>query len=176
MTTSSSLRNRSRPDHDRAVAHRAPAAVRSDPADGGAASRDGGGRPDAGQGLVGAVAGVIVFLAFLLFAVHLVISLHATSTVTSSAYDAARAVAAADIDHRDPAAVAAAQRQAELDVRANLGDYAEQVAPFDWSGTDGDVVRLRIRADNPSFLIYATGGLGLDTIDRTVTVRVERVR
>ena len=119
---------------------------------------------------------MIVVLAFLLFAVHLVISLHATSIVTSSAYDAARAVATADIDHDDPAAVATAQRQAERDMRANLGDHAEQVAPFDWSGTDGDVVRLRIRADNPSFLIYATGGLGLDTIDRTVTVRVERVR
>lgn len=125
---------------------------------------------------MGAVAGVIVFLAFLLFAVHLVISLYATTTVTSSAYDAARAVASADIDHDDPAAIAAAQRQAELDMRANLGDYAERVEPFDWSGTDGDVVRLRIRADNPSFLIYATGGLGYDTIDRTVSVRVERVR
>jgi hypothetical protein len=96
--------------------------------------------------------------------------------VTTSAYDAARAVAAADIDHGDPAAVAAAQRQAERDMRANLGEYADRVEPFDWSGTDADVVRLRIRADNPSFLIYATGGLGYDTIDRTVTVRVERVR
>ena len=156
--------------------HRAPAPRRPDLAAVGTTRRDGGGRPDAGQGLVGAVAGVVVFLAFLLFAVHLVISLYATSTVTSNAYDAARAVAAADIDHGDAAAVAAAQRQAELDVRANLGDYAERVEPFDWSGTDGDVVRLRIRADNPSFLIYATGGLGLDAIDRTVTVRVERVR
>jgi hypothetical protein len=153
------------PDAGRCVAHRRRIA-----------RHDGLREDEAGQGLVGAVAGVIVFLAFLLLAVHLVISLYATTTVTSSAYDAARAVAAADIDHADPAAVAAAQRQAERDARANLGGYAERVEPFDWSGTDADVVRLRIRADNPSFLIYATGGLGLDVIDRTVTVRVERVR
>jgi hypothetical protein len=119
---------------------------------------------------------VIVFLAFMLFAVHLVISLYATTVVTDSAYEAARAVAAADVDHGDPAAVAAAQARAEEDMRANLGGYAERVEPLDWSGTDADVVRLRVRADNPSFLIYATGGLGYDTIDRTVSVRVERVR
>jgi hypothetical protein len=119
---------------------------------------------------------VIVFLAFLLFAVHLVISLYATTVVTDSAYEAARAVASADVDHGDPGAVAAAQEQAEADMRANLGDYAERVEPLDWSGTDADVVQLRVRAENPSFLIFAAGALGVETIDRTVSVRVERVR
>jgi hypothetical protein len=33
---------------------------------------------------------------------------------------------------------------------------------------------LRIRADNPDFLIFGSGGLGFDTIDRTVEVRVEQ--
>lgn len=131
---------------------------------------------DDGQSLLGAVAGVAVFLGFLFFAVHLVVSLYATSSVTAHAYDAARRVAAADVDHDDPAAVRAAQRRAEADVRATLGRYAERVEPFDWSGTTGDVVRLRVRADNPSFLVFADGLLGVEEIDRTVTVRVERVR
>lgn len=133
-------------------------------------------RREEGQSLISAVAGVAVFLGFLFFAVHLVVSLYATSSVTGHAYDAARRVAAADIDHSDPAAVAAAQRRAEADVRASLGEYAERIEPFDWSGTDADVVRLRVRADNPSFLVFADGLLGVEEIDRTVTVRVERAR
>ena len=136
----------------------------------------GPGAGERGQSLTGAVAGVAVFLGFLLFAVHLTINLYANSTVTAHAFDAARAVAAADIDHGDPAAVAAAQRRAEADVRATLGSYSERMEPFDWSGTDADVVRLRLRVDNPSFLIFSSAGLGVETIDRSVTVRVERVR
>jgi hypothetical protein len=131
---------------------------------------------EGGQSLISAVAGVAVFLGFLFFAVHLVVSLYATSSVTGHAYDAARRVAAADIDHADAGAVAAAQRRAEADVRASLGRYADRLEPFDWSGTDADVVRLRVRADNPSFLVFADGLLGVEEIDRTVTVRVERAR
>lgn len=117
-----------------------------------------------------------VFLGFLFFAVHLVVSLYATSSVTGHAYDAARRVAAADIDHADPGARASAQRRAEADVRASLGSYADHLAPFDWSGTSADAVRLRVRAENPSFLVFADGWLGVEEIDRTVTVRVEQVR
>lgn len=129
-----------------------------------------------GQSTIGAAAGVAAFLGLLFFAVHLVVGLYATSTVTAQAYDAARRVAAADIDHGDPGAVAAAQRRAEADVRASLGRYAERVEPFDWTGTTDDVVRLRVRAETPSFLLGAGGVLGTEQIDRTVTVRVERVR
>lgn len=125
---------------------------------------------------MGAVAGVAVFLGFLFLAVHVVVGLFATTAVTGHAYDAARRVASADIDRSDPAAVAAAQRRAEADVRASLGRHAARVEPFDWSGTDADVVRLRVRATNPSFLVFADGLLGVEEIDRTVTVRVERVR
>ncbi|HYI61910.1 MAG TPA: hypothetical protein VEW93_08920 [Acidimicrobiales bacterium] len=134
------------------------------------------GGPRDGQSLIGTVAGVAVFLAFLFLAVHLVVSLYATSAVTGHAYDAARRVAAAEIDHADPSAVAGAQRRAEADVRASLGRYAARLEPFDWTGTTGDVVRLRVRAENPSFLVAADGLLGVEEIDRTVTVRVERVR
>lgn len=133
-------------------------------------------RAETGQSLVGSVASIAVFLGFLFFAVHLVISLYATSTVTGHAFDAARRVASADIDHSDPAAVAQAQARAEADVRASLGRYSERMESFDWSGTTEDVVRLRVRAQNPSFLVFATRGIGVEQIDRTVTVRVERVR
>ncbi|WCO65603.1 hypothetical protein PO878_13950 [Iamia majanohamensis] len=129
-----------------------------------------------GQSLVSSVAAVAVFLAFLFFAVHLVISLYATSTVTGQAYDAARRVAASDIDHDDPGAVAAAQRRAEADLRGSLGGYADRVESLDWSGSTGDVVSLRVQAQNPSFLVFATAPLGVEDIDRTVEVRVERVR
>lgn len=132
--------------------------------------------PEGGQSLVSSVAAVAVFLGFLLFAVHLTINLYAKSTVTSHAYDAARRVARADIDHDDPGAVGRAQSLAEGDARASLGDYAERIEAFDWSGTDADVVRLRLKVRNPSFLIFGGSALGVETIDRTVTVRVERVR
>lgn len=135
-----------------------------------------GPRRDEGQSLVGALAGVGVFLGFLFFAVHLVVGLHATSVVTAHAYDAARRVAAADIDHADPLAVTTAQRRAEADVRAALGRYSSRVEPFDWSGTDAEAIRLRVRAESPSFLVLVDGVLGVEEIDRTVTVRVERVR
>lgn len=132
--------------------------------------------PGAGQSLVGSLAAVAVFLGFLFFAVHLVISLYATSSVTGQAYDAARRVAASDIDHDDPGAVAAAQRRAEADLRGSLGDYSERIESLDWSGSTADVVRLRVRAQNPSFLVFATAPLGVEQIDRTVQVRVEEVR
>lgn len=122
------------------------------------------------------MAGVVVFLGFLFFAVHLCVNLYARSTVTANAFDAARSVAAADIDHADGGVVAAAQARAEADVRATLGRYAERIRTFDWSGTTADVVRLHIVVDNPSFLIFSGDLVGVETVDRTVTVRVEKVR
>lgn len=135
-----------------------------------------GARGDAGQSLIGTAAGIAVFLAFLMFAVHLAVNLYAGSTVTAHAYDAATHVAGADIDHGDPGAVAAAQARAERDLRTALGGYASRIRRLDWSGTTDDVVQLRIVVDNPSFLVFTDVGLGVETIDKTVRVRVERVR
>ena len=56
----------------------------------------------AGTGLISTIAGVTVFLAFLLFAVQLLMNLHATSAVTDAAWDGARHVAGARVDHGDP--------------------------------------------------------------------------
>lgn len=138
--------------------------------------RSGADAGERGQSSIGAIAGTTVVLAFLFVCVHLIVGLYATSTVTAEAYDAARRVASADIDHGDPVARARAQSTAESDARRSLGPFRERVQPFDWTGTDDDVVRLRVRAESPSLLAFGAGPLGVEHIDRTVTVRVERVR
>jgi hypothetical protein len=116
--------------------------------------------------LIGTVAGVAVFLAFLLLAVQLLFNLYATSAVTAAAYDAARMVAGAD---RPDVA------RAEDHARRVLGRYADRVR-FRWS-VDDDVVALRVTARHTSFLLPALGGaVGMDEIDRTIRVRVERPR
>lgn len=118
----------------------------------------------------------MVFLVFLLFAVQLLIGLYGRSVVTSTAYDGARAVAGARVDHDDPAAVTAAQATAVDRMRQQLGEVGSR-ATFDWSGTDADTVVLRVEADNPRFSIPGfTGPLLTDHIDRTVHARIERVR
>lgn len=125
-----------------------------------------------GSGVVSTVAGVTVFLAFLLFAVQLLTNLYATSVVTGAAYDGARTVAEAAGDGEG----GVARSEAEDHMRSLLGRYGERVS-FDWRGTDGDVVRLRVTAENPTFLLRALGGrLPFTEIDRTVVVRVERLR
>jgi len=133
-------------------------------------------QPDRGAGLIGIIAGVSVFLAFLLFAVQLLINLYATSSVTDAAWDGAREVAGARIDHHDPSTLAAAETQAEVRMRAELGRFAQRVV-FDWTGTDAASVSVRVRGTTPRFgLPGLSGPLGFDTIDRTVLVRVEVLR
>jgi hypothetical protein len=130
---------------------------------------------DAGTGLISSVAGIVVFLAFLFFAVQLLYNLYATSVVTATAYDSARDVAARNVDHDDPAAVRSAQRQAERELHQRLGRYADRV-DVDWSASDATTVRLHVSARNPDLLFHSAGLLGFDRIDRTVTVRIEQVR
>jgi hypothetical protein len=102
--------------------------------------------------------------------VRLLFNLYATSVVTSVAYDAARSVA---IESAQPAT------QQDLDAaitraRTQLGGYRDR-ATFQWDLSDPEVVRLRIRAVNPRMLAPPLDQLvGMDVIDRTVTVRVER--
>jgi hypothetical protein len=113
----------------------------------------------------------VVFLALLLFAVQVLYNLYATSVVTSVAFDAARKVAAAAAAEAGEGAVGSAEAEA----RQALGRYGERVT-FEWA-VDGDAVALRVRADNPSFLLPAQAGpVAFGDIDRTVRVRVERFR
>jgi hypothetical protein len=133
------------------------------------------GRPDAGcpergAGLIGTIAGVSVFLAFLLFAVQLLVNLYSATVVTSAAYDAARTLATTEGQPPSVADVA----NAESFGRSLLGGRGDE-ADFQWDLSDPAVVSLRIRVDSPRFLFSAIdGALGFDSIDRTVNVRVEQ--
>jgi hypothetical protein len=123
-----------------------------------------------GTGLVGSVAGLVVFLAFVLFAVQLLVNLYATSAVTSATYDAARTVAASG----DPSATAV-QAAAEVRARDALGEYGQAIS-FSWA-VDSTTVRLHVHATNPRFVLPVVGGaFPFATVDRTVVVRVEALR
>jgi hypothetical protein len=112
-----------------------------------------------------------VFFALLLVAVQLLFNLYATTVVTAVAFDAARVVAG-----RDGPDASARQSVAEGSARRLLGRYGRRVS-FDWQQSDDDTVVLRVRADNPSFVVRSWArSLGFDHIDRTVRVRVERLR
>lgn len=131
---------------------------------------------DRGAGLIGAMAGITVFLAFLLFAVQLLMNLHTTSMVSSAAYEAARVAAGASVERSDSASVVAGRQRGEQRARTLLGRYGEQVQ-FDWSASTPDMVVLRARASSPRFTLPGLPArLGFDDIDRTVRVRVEDLR
>lgn len=130
---------------------------------------------DDGVGLIGTIAGLLVFLALLLFAVQILIGLYTRTVVTDAAHEGARWVAGARVDHRDPTAVASARRDAEAKVRSLLGRFGDGVV-LDWSDSTADTVALRIRARPPGFLWSALRGPGAALVERTVHVRVEAVR
>mgnify|MGYP005813844175 CR=1 FL=1 len=133
-------------------------------------------RFDDGTGLLALSAGVLVFLAFLLFAMQLLIGLHARTSVTTAAFDGARMVATAPIDHSDPGQVRTAQVRAEQRVRSLLGRMGTQ-ATIDWSGSTGDAIAVRVRVAPPRFLLPGLSSVaGTRTIDQTARVRVEQVR
>ncbi|HEX7132348.1 MAG TPA: hypothetical protein VF228_07215 [Iamia sp.] len=125
-----------------------------------------------GQSLITSAAAIAVFLGFLMFAVHICVNLYANTTVTASAYDAARRVARAEVADGDRRAAAT---RAEADLKENLGRYSSRIRDIDWRITD-DVVELHIVVENPSFLIFTDADVGVGEIDKTVRVRVERVR
>jgi hypothetical protein len=123
-----------------------------------------------GAGLLATVAGVVVFIAFLLFAVQLLFGLYATSTVNAVANDAATRAAAADAP---PLAVIEGQ------ARESLGQVGD-TASFGWSVDDADrdgepdTVVLQVVARPPRFIPPSIGGaIGVDEVRRTVRVRLE---
>ena len=132
-------------------------------------------RGQEGAGLIGSLAGLLVFLAFLLFAVQTLVALHTRSVVTDAAFEGARSVAGARVDHSDPASVTAAQADATGLVRRLLGRFGDRVE-IDWSGTTAESISLTVRARPPGFLWTALRGPGAALIDRTVHVRVEEMQ
>jgi len=129
-------------------------------------------RGERGTGLLATSVAVLVFLVFLLFAVQVVLRLSATSTADAALHDAARRVAAVEVDHDDPRAVAAATRSAEAQLRDLLGPMG-RTAEIGWE-VDRERVRLHLVADAPGVLPAGLADTaGLRRIDRTVVVQVE---
>jgi hypothetical protein len=131
------------------------------------------GSREAGAGLLSTVAGVVVFLVFLLFAVQLLFGLYASSTVNAVANDAAVRAASADAP---PLEVIEAQ------ARETLGEVGES-ADFRWATDDvdrdgdADTVVLEVVTRPPRFIPRSVGGsIGLDEVRRTVRVRLEEVQ
>jgi len=123
---------------------------------------------DRGAGLLATLIGVMVFLVLLLVAVQVLYNLYATSAVTAATYDGAR-IAAGYAAAGDPRAHEAAAAH----VKDILGAYGDRVE-LTWIET-AEVESLTVRASNPSFLPRGLRGpLGLDHIERTVRVRIER--
>ena len=133
-------------------------------------------RPERGSGLVASLAGLLVVLVLLLFAIESLVGLYARSMLTAAAHDGARAVAT---DERvrggqrapEPGVVAPAEQQ----VRSLLGEVGD-TAELTWS-IEADEVVLRARARRPSFVPDAwRPGDDPGWIERTVRVRIERLR
>ncbi len=128
---------------------------------------------DRGAGLLSTVAGVVVFLMFLLFAVQLLFGLYSASTVNAVANDAAVRAASSGAP---PLAVI------EAEARRSLGEVGSS-ASFRWGVDDADgdgaadTVVLEVVADPPRFVPRSLGGaVGLEEIRRTVRVRSEEAQ
>lgn len=129
---------------------------------------------DRGSGLLGTVAGFLVFLLLMFAATQVLFDLYATSMVTSAAHDAARVVAGFDnADDRCGATVIG-----DRVFRDALGAYGnETTAALTWTCNDPDNVRVRVVADHPTMLPQLLVGLtGLGHVDRTIVVRAEQLR
>jgi hypothetical protein len=124
-------------------------------------------RAEDGNGPVTAVFGVGVFLAFLLFAVQVMLHLYGTSTVSAAAFDGARLMAA-----EDGVSCAAAGSH----VRDVLGAYGARVSVTCPVQT-ADAVAVRVVGPSPAPLVdgFLTG-FDLGDIERTARVRVETFR
>ena len=130
---------------------------------------------DEGTALISSIAGLLVFLAMLLFAVQTLVGLYTRSVVTDAAHEGARRVAGARADQTGGVASDEARVAAEQEVRRLLGRFGDEVS-IDWTASTADTVSLRVRARPPGFLWDALRGPGSALVDRTVTVRVERPR
>lgn len=111
----------------------------------------------------------------MLFATHLVLNLYGTSVVTAAAFDAARLRAGDD-------GRAVSETEAESHAARLLGRYQrEGRLELRWSYPDldgdgqADSVALQVIAEHPSSLLPAVR-FPFQHLDRTVTVRLERLR
>lgn len=126
------------------------------------------GRGDAGSGLIGTALALVVFFTMLLGTTHVLLSLHAVTSVNAAAHDGARIYAGAAGGRTDAAARAAAQSRANEHIRSLVPN-----ANADWSASTAEWVEVTVRAPAPRI---AVSGFGRDEISRTVRVRTERLQ
>ena len=127
---------------------------------------------EAGESPVTSIAGVLIFLGFLLLAAQTAIHLYAVSTSTSVMFDEARRVAAAVSTGTYDCV------QATAAVHDRLGRWGDGLA-VTCSGDDGtsDHVEVRVVGPSPANLVSAFGSVtGLATFERTVRVQAEQFR
>ena len=122
-------------------------------------------RGERGSGIVSSLAGVTMFLAFLLLAVHVVVGLYAASVLTDAAAAGARRVAGSSLTD-DPEAPSGA----ETKIRTALGALGSS-ASITWD-LEPDTVAVTVRVNRPTFL----RAFGAGSIERTVRVRREVLR
>ncbi len=124
-------------------------------------------REEDGAGLVSSVAGVLVFLAFLLFAAQVLVHLFATSFVNAAAFDAARLASGG---------AGVSEQAAEQHGLSVLGSFASRVSTFNVD-IGVETVTVRVQARSPALLPATFGAVvGTASIDRSVTVRREQPR
>jgi len=130
---------------------------------------------DRGVGMVPTAAGFLVFLVFLLLAVQVLYGLYATSTVRGALNDAASRAANGRATEAELARLAdGAERSL-----GPMGDRTTILLRVEDDDADGvpDVVVGSALADPPRFVPPGLSGVaGLDDIDVSVRVRIERFR
>jgi hypothetical protein len=126
--------------------------------------------------MVSSLAGLLVFLLFLLVATQVLVGLYATSTVRATLYDAASR--AADGGAAGPESLARLADEAE----GSLGEMGERTeVTLELRDEDGDgaadvVVGDAVSAP-PRFVPSWFGGMvGFEQVTASVRVRVERLR
>lgn len=124
-------------------------------------------RGEQGVGLVALPWGVLVYVMFLMLAVHVAVHLFTTSVVTAVGHDAARRAALAGGSH-------AGVIEAERWLRSRIGPGVD-IELLEWSVTT-DVVALELVADPPDVLIGSSALLGQRRIERRFEVRRELAR
>ena len=133
---------------------------------------------DAGTGLIGAAFGVFAMLAFLLFAMQLLMALYTTSVVQTVAFDAARA-AATDAPGTNTGVHTLGSDSTDNELfsieeraRDALGPIGED-ARFTWEA-DNQSITLEISVNGPSVLPAALSS-NWSSIKRRAVVRHEQL-
>jgi hypothetical protein len=125
-------------------------------------------RGDAGAGLVGLLAGTLIFLVFLLFASHLLLNLYARSIAAGAAFDGAQYVARNE-GRTDRPMLDAARRVVEAQVGpANL------LAAGPGPKSDADHIEYVVLIKAPRVMAQSWIPGWSSEIERTARVRIEK--